>query len=137
MERLHPVLLHHIVNTLGWPDLRALQRQAVDPLLDGDDALLLGPTAGGKTEAATFPILTAMIEQGWTGVSVLYLCPLKALLNNLAPRVNEYAQWLGRSAELWHGDTRESQRRRITARSAGHLADHAGIAGVDAHRLHD
>ena len=113
MERLHPVLLHHIVNTLGWPDLRALQRQAVDPLLDGDDALLLAPTAGGKTEAATFPILTAMIEQGWTGVSVLYLCPLKALLNNLAPRVNEYAQWLGRSAELWHGDTRESQRRRI------------------------
>ena len=61
--------------------------RAVDPLLDGDDALLLAPTAGGKTEAAMFPILSAMIEQGWTGVSVLYLCPLKALLNNLAPRV--------------------------------------------------
>ncbi|MGK5558078.1 DEAD/DEAH box helicase, partial [Actinomadura kijaniata] len=113
MERLHPVLLHHIVNTLGWPDLRPLQRHAIAPLLDGHDALLLAPTAGGKTEAATFPILTAMAEQGWTGVSVLYLCPLKALLNNLAPRIDQYSQWLGRRAALWHGDTRDSQRRRI------------------------
>ncbi|GAA0245401.1 DEAD/DEAH box helicase [Actinomadura nitritigenes] len=113
MERLHPVVLHHIVNSLGWPDLRPLQRQAVGPVLDGDDTLLLAPTAGGKTEAAVFPILTAMTEQEWTGISVLYLCPLKALLNNLAPRVDQYAQWIGRRAGLWHGDTRESQRRRI------------------------
>ncbi|MEV0660066.1 DEAD/DEAH box helicase [Actinomadura luteofluorescens] len=113
MERLHPVVLHHIVNTLEWPGLRPLQHQAVGPILDGDDALLLAPTAGGKTEAAIFPILTAMAEQEWTGISVLYLCPLKALLNNLAPRVDQYAQWLGRSAALWHGDTRESERRRI------------------------
>lgn len=113
MERLHPVVLHHIVNTLGWPDLRPPQRQAVGPILDGDDALLLAPTAGGKTEAALFPILTAMAEQEWTGISVLYLCPLKALLNNLAPRVDQYAQWLGQRARVWHGDTGESERRRI------------------------
>jgi ATP-dependent helicase Lhr and Lhr-like helicase len=113
MERLHPVVLHHIVNTLGWPGLRPLQHEAVAPILDGDDALLLAPTAGGKTEAAVFPVLTAMAEQEWTGASVLYLCPLKALLNNLAPRVDQYAQWLGRRAGLWHGDTRESERRRV------------------------
>ncbi|MEV5570210.1 DEAD/DEAH box helicase [Spirillospora sp. NPDC052269] len=113
MERLHPVVLHHIVNSLGWPDLRPLQRRAVAPILDGEDVLLLAPTAGGKTEAAVFPILTAMAQQQWTGASVLYLCPLKALLNNLAPRIDQYAQWLGRSAGLWHGDTRESARRRI------------------------
>jgi ATP-dependent helicase Lhr and Lhr-like helicase len=27
----------------------------------------------------------------WAGLSVLYLCPLKALLNNLAPRLDSYA----------------------------------------------
>lgn len=113
MDRLHPVVLHHIANTLGWPDLRPLQRQAIAPILDGDDALLLAPTAGGKTEAALFPALTAMAEREWTGISVLYLCPLKALLNNLTPRVGEYAQWLGRRAGLWHGDVREFERRRI------------------------
>jgi ATP-dependent Lhr-like helicase len=113
LERLDPVVLHHIVNTLGWPDLRPLQRAAITPLMDGEDAVLLAPTAGGKTEAACFPILSAMASQKWTGTSVLYLCPLKALLNNLLPRVDSYAQWLGRRAALWHGDTRQSQRQRI------------------------
>ncbi|MEV8366655.1 DEAD/DEAH box helicase [Streptomyces niveus] len=113
MDRLDPVVLHHVVNTLGWPDLRPLQRAAIHPLMDGEDAILLAPTAGGKTEAACLPILSAMSEQGWTGTSVLYLCPLKALLNNLVTRIDGYAQWLGRRAALWHGDTRESQRRRI------------------------
>ncbi|WP_327690899.1 DEAD/DEAH box helicase [Streptomyces sp. NBC_00461] len=113
LDRLDPVVLHHIVNTLGWPDLRPLQRAAITPLMEGQDAVLLAPTAGGKTEAACFPLLSAMTEQKWTGTSVLYLCPLKALLNNLAGRVDAYAQWLGRRAALWHGDTKESQRQRI------------------------
>lgn len=113
IDRLDPVVVHHIVNTLGWPDLRPLQKAAIGPLLIGDDAILLAPTAGGKTEAACFPILTAMTQDDWRGVSVLYLCPLKALLNNLITRVDGYAQWLGRRASLWHGDTVESQRNRI------------------------
>ncbi|MGW0564287.1 DEAD/DEAH box helicase [Streptomyces sp. NPDC003016] len=113
VDRLDPVILHHVVNTLGWPDLRPLQRAAIDPVMDGEDAVLLAPTAGGKTEAACLPVLSAMSGQGWTGTSVLYLCPLKALLNNLVTRIDGYAQWLGRSAALWHGDTKESQRQRI------------------------
>ncbi|MFJ9557837.1 DEAD/DEAH box helicase [Nocardiopsis sp. NPDC101807] len=113
LDRLDPVVLHHIVNTLGWPDLRPMQRAAIDPLMDGDDAVLLAPTAGGKTEAACFPLLSAMRKQGWNGLSVLYLCPLKALLNNLVTRVDTYAGWLGGRAQLWHGDTRQSQRRRM------------------------
>ncbi|KOU48479.1 DEAD/DEAH box helicase [Streptomyces sp. WM6378] len=113
VDRLDPVVLHHVVNTLGWPDLRPLQRASIDPLMDGEDAVLLAPTAGGKTEAACLPILSAMSRERWSGTSVLYLCPLKALLNNLVTRVDSYAQWLGRRAELWHGDTKESQRRRI------------------------
>lgn len=113
VDRLDPVVLHHVVNTLGWPDLRPLQRASIHPLMDGEDAVLLAPTAGGKTEAACLPILSAMSEQRWTGTSVLYLCPLKALLNNLVTRIDGYAQWLGRRAALWHGDTKESQRQRI------------------------
>ncbi|HEY5834870.1 DEAD/DEAH box helicase [Streptomyces sp.] len=115
LDRLDTVVLHHIVNTLGWPDLRPLQKAAIDPLLDGEDAVLLAPTAGGKTEAVCFPVLSAMARQRWPAVSVLYLCPLRALLNNLIARVDTYAQWLGRRAAIWHGDTPESQRRRIRA----------------------
>ena len=113
IARLHPSLAHNLVATLGWSTLRPLQREAIEPVLRGDDALLLAPTAGGKTEAATFPILTRMADEGWTGLSVLYLCPLKALLNNLLPRLEVYGAWAGRRVALWHGDTPASRRKSI------------------------
>ena len=75
--------------------------------------MLLAPTAGGKTEAAIFPLLTAMEQQRWTGLSVIYVCPLKALLNNLLPRLQTYTGWLGRRVAVWHGDVTASARQRI------------------------
>jgi ATP-dependent helicase Lhr and Lhr-like helicase len=113
LDRLHPVLVHHMVNTLGWQSLRALQDEAADPVLDGTDALLLAPTAADKTEAAIFPLLTAMDTQKWSGISVIYVCPLKALLNNLLPRLETYASWLGRRVAIWHGDVTAPARQRI------------------------
>jgi len=112
---LHPSLAHHLVSTLGWTQLRPLQAAAIEPVLAGDDALLLAPTAGGKTEAATFPVLTRMDAEAWTGLSVLYLAPLKALLNNLLPRLETYGGWAGRRVALWHGDTPASRRQALVA----------------------
>jgi len=113
MDLLHPGLLHHVVNTLGWPRLRPLQEESIAPLTDGADAVLIAPTAGGKTEAACFPLLSRMVQENWDGTSVLYVCPLKALLNNLLPRLEMYTSWLGRTAALWHGDIAHSRRKRI------------------------
>ncbi|WP_406272333.1 DEAD/DEAH box helicase [Nocardia sp. NBC_00881] len=113
LDRLEPVLVHHIVNSLGWRDLRPLQHAAIEPLTAGEDALLLAPTAGGKTEAALFPLLSRMTAHRWQGTSVLYLCPLKALLNNLTPRVERYSGWLGRRAAVWHGDVGTASRRAV------------------------
>ncbi|MFI1163082.1 DEAD/DEAH box helicase [Streptomyces sp. NPDC020801] len=113
MDLLHPGLVHHVVNTLGWPRLRTLQEEAITPLTDGADAVLIAPTAGGKTEAACFPLLSRMAQENWDGTSVLYVCPLKALLNNLLPRLETYTSWLGRTAALWHGDVTQSRRKRI------------------------
>lgn len=112
-DHLYPTLQHHIVSTLGWPGLRPLQDASVQPLVAGEDALLLAPTAGGKTEAASFPVLTRMATEDWHGVSVLYICPLKALLNNLEERLRTYAAWLGRTVGIWHGDVTTSTRRRM------------------------
>lgn len=111
-DQLHPVVQHHIVNSLGWPALRPLQEQSIDPVMRGQDALLLAPTAGGKTEAAMFPILSRMEAEHWRGLSVLYVCPLKALLNNLNPRLETYAGWLGREVQVRHGDTAAGARKR-------------------------
>lgn len=114
-DQLHPGLQYHLANTLRWNNLRPTQADAVEPILAGRDALVLAPTAGGKTEAAVFPLLSRMATDDWQGVSVLYVCPLRALLNNLQPRIHGYAQWLGRSAAVWHGDIAQSQRQRILA----------------------
>jgi ATP-dependent Lhr-like helicase len=112
-DRLHPVVMHHIVNSLGWSSLRPLQQEAIDPVLDGRDVVLLAPTAGGKTEAAMFPLLTAMEEGRWSGLCVIYVAPLKALLNNLLPRLEQYTGWLGRRVGVWHGDVTAGVRQRI------------------------
>ena len=101
---LHPAVQYHVVNSLGWPGLRPLQDQAVKPLVGGHHALLLAPTAGGKTEAAVLPVLSRMLTEEWRGLSVLYVCPIKALLNNLEPRLSALAGMVGRRVEVWHGD---------------------------------
>ncbi|MGE3313100.1 MAG: DEAD/DEAH box helicase [Limisphaerales bacterium] len=112
-ERLHPALQHHIVNSLGWRELRPLQEASIAPILDGKHALLLAPTAGGKTESAIFPVLSRMLAEEWSGLSVLYVCPLKALLNNLQGRLERYATLVGRTCGLWHGDVDQARRQKI------------------------
>jgi ATP-dependent helicase Lhr and Lhr-like helicase len=112
-EQLHPALRYHIINSLGWGDLRPTQRDAIMPIHGGEDVLLLAPTAGGKTEAAMLPLLSRAARESWSDLSVLYVCPLKALLNNLEPRLARYTSFVGRRAALWHGDVGEAARRRI------------------------
>jgi len=112
-DRLHPALQHHIVNSLGWRELRPFQESVIPPILEGKHLIVLAPTAGGKTEAAFFPIVSRMLEEGWSGLSVLYLCPIKALLNNLDVRLQRYSTLLGRRSALWHGDVKSSARKRI------------------------
>ena len=114
-DRLHPAVQHHVVNSLGWTSLRPLQDAAIAPILAGEHALLLAPTAGGKTEAAIFPVLSRMLTEDWRGLSVVYVCPIKALLNNLEERLSRYAGLLGRRVAVWHGDIPAGQRAR-TAR---------------------
>jgi ATP-dependent Lhr-like helicase len=112
-EQLDPLVQHHIVNTLGWRDLRPLQQQSIGPIQAGDHCLLLAATAAGKTEAAIFPVLSRVCRENWTGLSVIYVCPLKALLNNLQVRLETYCRMLGRRCEVWHGDISPSVKNRI------------------------
>jgi len=112
-DRLHPAVQHHVVNTLGWRTLRPLQRDAIGPLLDGKHTLLLAPTASGKTEAAVLPLMSRMLTENWTGLTVIYLCPIKALLNNLHSRLSTLMQLVGRTVGIWHGDVSAGDRKRI------------------------
>jgi ATP-dependent Lhr-like helicase len=114
-DRLHPALQHHIVNSLGWRELREVQSLSIDAFLTGANIVVLAPTAGGKTESAFFPIISQMLEEAWSGLSVLYVSPIKALLNNQEQRLDKYLRLVGRRAALWHGDTADGDRKRILA----------------------
>jgi ATP-dependent Lhr-like helicase len=63
-ETLHPALQHHIVNSLGWRELRPFQDAVIPAILAGKHLIILAPTAGGKTEAAFFPVLSRMLSAG-------------------------------------------------------------------------
>jgi ATP-dependent helicase Lhr and Lhr-like helicase len=112
-ERLHPALQHHIVNSLGWRELREVQSLSIDAFLSGANLVILAPTAGGKTESAFFPVISQMLTEGWEGLSVLYVSPIRALLNNQEQRLQKYFTLVGRQAACWHGDTTQGERRRI------------------------
>ena len=112
-DLLHPGLQYHVVNSLGWRELRPFQEEVIPVVLRGDHVVIVAPTAGGKTEAAVLPILSRMLSENWRGLSVLYLCPLRALLNNLHIRLSRYATLVGRTCSVWHGDTSPTERGRI------------------------
>lgn len=114
-DRLHPALQHHIVNSLGWSELREVQRASIDGYLDGANLVVLAPTAGGKTEAAFFPVISQMLSEAWAGLSVLYVSPIRALLNNQEERLQRYFRLVGRRAACWHGDTSQADKRRLRA----------------------
>jgi ATP-dependent Lhr-like helicase len=112
-DQLHPALQHHVVNTLGWRSLLPVQEEAVSAILAGRHVILIAPTAGGKTEAAFFPILSRMLSANWVGLSVLYLCPIKALLNNLDVRLSGYCELVGRRSGIWHGDIKAAEKQQL------------------------
>lgn len=111
--RLAPRLQQAIVARLGWTSLRPVQEQAGEALLAGKNAVILAPTAGGKTEAAMFPALSMLMQAGAMGVGAIYVAPIKALLNNQADRLGLYTEMVGLDRFVWHGDTPAHARRRF------------------------
>ena len=62
-----------IINKLGWRSLTTVQEMTIPHVLAGDNCIVLAPTAGGKTEAAFFPVLTAIYEEDIQGTSIIYV----------------------------------------------------------------
>jgi ATP-dependent Lhr-like helicase len=113
IDRLSPAVRYQIANGLGWSGLRPVQALSTEAILDGANCVVLAPTAGGKTEAAFLPLLSMMDVEDWRGVSVLYIAPIRALLNNQEARLAKLTGLIGRRAGKWHGDVKEPARKRM------------------------
>ncbi len=103
-------LQHAIANHLGFTSLRDVQELAGEAILDGKNAVVLAPTAGGKTEASMFPVLAQLLDNPPIGVGAIYVAPIKALLNNQEVRLGDYTQMVGVDRFVWHGDAGQSQK---------------------------
>ncbi|MFU8803924.1 MAG: DEAD/DEAH box helicase, partial [Bradymonadaceae bacterium] len=110
---LHSRLQTAISHTLGWKDLRDVQHLSNTAILNGRNAVVLAPTAGGKTEASIFPTLSMLLEDPTDSIGALYIAPIKALLNNQSDRLGQYTEMVGLRRFVWHGDQTATEKRRF------------------------
>ena len=119
--RYAPFIQDYIYRS-GWQSLRAVQNAAGDAIFNTDkNVLLTASTASGKTEAAFFPILSLLEEEPSSSVGVLYIAPLKALINDQFGRLNELCEEAGIQVTRWHGDAPQSQKRKLLRKPRGIL----------------
>ncbi len=120
-ERYSPFIQDYIYRS-GWQSMRAVQNAAGDSIFGTDENVLLtASTASGKTEAAFFPILTLLDENPSQTVGVLYIAPLKALINDQFGRLNELCEEEGIAVTRWHGDAAQSKKRKLLKKPSGIL----------------
>lgn len=97
----------------NWKRLRPIQELAFPEVSAGKNVLLMAQTAGGKTHAAFLPLLNRhYINTSPPGVKILYVAPLRALINNVEDRFlsDHLLDELGWSVFKWHGDVTRSKR---------------------------
>jgi ATP-dependent Lhr-like helicase len=89
------------------------QEKVIPPILAGENVLLVSPTASGKTEAALLPIFDMFLKaQTAKGINIIYITPLRALNRDIEKRMMFWADHLGITIGVRHGDTSQKQRRR-------------------------
>ncbi len=106
----------------GWEGMREVQRQAAGVLFSSEDNLLLcSATASGKTEAAFFPILTMLCERPPLTFGVLYIAPLKSLINDQYERMERLLRLSEVPLTHWHGDVASSHKQKALREPRGIL----------------
>ena len=99
-----------------------MQVAAADAIFNSEDNVLLAAsTASGKTEAAFFPILSQLDENPSSSVGVLYIAPLKALINDQFGRLTELCEEAEIPVWRWHGDVAQSRKSKLLKHPSGIL----------------
>jgi ATP-dependent Lhr-like helicase len=98
----------------GFATLQPAQRAVVEPLLAGEDVLVLSGTGTGKTEAVIAPCVQRYhpLARDANGPILLYVTPTRALANDLLRRLEPPLQRLGLTAGIRHGERNDLARRR-------------------------
>lgn len=106
----------------GWESLRDIQEIAIRTVIEHDsDIIIASPTASGKTEAVILPIFSKLIDKNSNSIDVLYISPLKALINDQYDRLTQIAEELNIQVTRWHGDVANSQKKNLLKNPRGLL----------------
>ena len=110
-DRLAPFIREYIYDH-HWEELRDIQERAIRAVLDTPSHVLISSgTASGKTEAAFFPILTQLAADPPDSFGVVYIGPLKALINDQFERIRDLIDQAGIPIYAWHGDRLQSEKK--------------------------
>ena len=117
-----PDFIREFIYAHGWETLRDVQVAAAESVFGGNNNLLLtSSTASGKTEAAFFPVLSLLCEDPPASVGVLYIAPLKSLINDQFGRIEELLDASGIPVTHWHGDVAGSHKKKLLETPRGIL----------------
>ena len=111
--------IRKFIRNKGWEQLRPIQTAAIAKILASDDNFILASrTASGKTEAAFLPILSK-VDFNESGVQVLYISPLIALINDQFYRIEELCKNLDVTVTKWHGEANKTLKDRLIKQPNG------------------
>lgn len=111
--------IRKFIRDKGWEQLRPIQAAAIAKILASDDNFILASrTASGKTEAAFLPILSK-VNFNDSGVQVLYISPLIALINDQFYRIEELCKNLDVTVTKWHGEANKTLKERLIKQPNG------------------
>jgi len=103
-----------------WATLRDIQEQAIEPILNANcDIIISASTAAGKTEAAFLPACSSIVDNPTNGIGILYISPLKALINDQYRRLQSLCDILEIPVTPWHGDVLQSKKNKQLKKSDG------------------
>ncbi len=120
-ERYAPFIQEYIYRK-KWEDLRDVQVEACEAIMDTEkNVIVASGTASGKTEAAFFPILTMLEKDPPKSIGIMYIGPLKALINDQFERLNELLNESHIQVWPWHGDVSATVKKRAVREAQGVL----------------
>ena len=114
--------IQKVIHEMKWENFRPIQDEAILHMVNNpSDMIISAPTASGKTEAAFLPIISQIADKGKDSVKILYISPLKALINDQFSRIEALCKHIDFPITKWHGDANQSKKVSLIKNPAGIL----------------
>jgi ATP-dependent Lhr-like helicase len=102
--------IRELIEKKGFLQPTKAQELVIEPILNGEDILLIAPTGIGKTEGVMLPLFHKLVEKKHEPTAVLYITPLRSLNRDLLDRLVWWADKLDLDIAVRHGDTSAKER---------------------------